>query len=124
MPKADSNPITPDPVFAAIETAVQKHDAFIAALDAGDGISSDHPQWLRNMVRATESLADQCCKEDWAAIENIAGCKPSTISGVAASLRFFEARMGRDGINSREMMESLLGNMATALDRAEAERTS
>lgn len=118
MPKADS-PITPDPVFAAIETAMQKHDAFRAALDAVGDFSNGNPQAL-----AADALAGQCCGEDFDAMETVAGCKPTTLAGVAAAARFFAAHVEREGVNSREIMEALLGNMATALERIEAGRLS
>src|SRR5450759_2579044 len=102
MPKADSNPITPDPVFAAIETAMQKHDAFRAALDAVGNFSNGNQQ-----ARAADALAGQRCGEDWDAIETVAGCKPTTLAGVARAARFFAARVEREGVNSQEMMQAL-----------------
>jgi hypothetical protein len=93
-----------DPVHALIKTAKQKNKAF-----------SDCP----------DDQADQCEKAnaaEWAVIDEIAASKPTTLAGVADVLQFFAARMNRDAFCQTELLESLLGNMATALDRIEAGR--
>src|ERR1019366_3662454 len=66
---------------------------------------------------------DQCEKasaDEWLALDAIVASKPTTMAGVAAVLRFFAARVDRDAMVQRELIESLLGGMATALDRIEA----
>jgi hypothetical protein len=90
-----------DPVFALIKTAKQKNKAF-----------SDCP----------DDQADQCEKAhaaEWVAIDEIVASKPTSLAGVAAVLRFFAARMERDAFCQTELLETLMRNMATALDRIE-----
>jgi hypothetical protein len=102
-----------DPVFAAIATARQKHDAYLVAIDKDKGFPrSTHPK-----ARAASALIARCCGEDWDAIENVADCKPISLAGVSAALRFFAARMGRDGISSPEIMGALLENAALAVEK-------
>jgi hypothetical protein len=95
-----------DPVHALITTAKQKNKAF-----------SDCP----------DDQADQCEKAhaaEWVTIDEIVASKPTSLAGVAAVLRFFAERMDRDAYCQQELIETLLGSMATALDRIAAGRVS
>jgi hypothetical protein len=70
---------------------------------------------------------DQCEKaiaDEWLALDAIVASKPTTMAGVAAVLRFFAARMDRDSFCQTELLETLMGNMATALDPIELGRPS
>lgn len=70
---------------------------------------------------------DQCGKasaDEWLALDAIVASKPSTTAGVADVLRYFAARADRDAFREQELIEKLLGSMATALDRIEAGRLS
>ena len=102
-PKIDPALATPDAVFAMLATAQHKSEAVNAASD---------------------DQFDEAIDDEWVTLDNIVASRPTTAAGVATVLRFFAARMDRDSFCQTELLETLLGNMATALDPIEAGRLS
>ena len=69
---------TPDPVFAAIETARQAREDFTVALDA-----LDRGERGKRLLRA----ADKAAERDTAARSTLARTKPETLAGLHALIR-------------------------------------
>ena len=91
----------PDDVFALIALAKQRSKAI-----------SDCPG------EQTDRF-DKACADEWLVLDEIVASIPTTLAGVEAVLRYFAARADRDAFREQELIETLLGNMATALDRIE-----
>ena len=106
IPALADSPDEPDHVFSLIETAKQKSKAI-----------SDCPGEQRDRF-------DKACADEWLVLDEIVASVPTTLAGVAAVLRYFAARADRDAFREQELIETLLGNMAAALDRIEAVRPS